>query len=101
MEALDSAIGTGLLVTPTLNIPGLLVSGALVNAQSDQSTSLEQSLTNTNVQNWTGHPALSVPAGFLRSGAPFGLQFTARKGDDGVLLDLAERWFDAYPWPEV
>lgn len=101
VEALDSAIGTGLLVTPTLNIPGLLVSGRLVNAQSDQSTALEQSLTNTNVQNWTGHPALSVPAGLLSSGAPFGLQFTARKGDDGVLLELAERWFDAYPWPEV
>ena len=41
-------------------------------------------------QNITGHPALSVPAGFYPSGVPFGLQVTAPRFRDDLLLDVAE-----------
>ena len=50
-------------------------------------------------QNITGHPALSVPAGFYPSGVPFGLQVTAPRFRDDLLLDVAKRWEQAQPWP--
>ena len=39
--------------------------------------------------NLSGHPAISVPAGFTHDGAPVGLQIVARPGADRALLDLA------------
>lgn len=44
---------------------------------------------NTSVQNTTGHPALSLPAGRLPNGLPFGLQVTGPRFRDHLLLDLA------------
>jgi Asp-tRNA(Asn)/Glu-tRNA(Gln) amidotransferase A subunit family amidase len=56
---------------------------------------------NCAVQNITGHPAISVPAGVLRNGVPFGLQFTGPRFADGLLLDLAAAWETASPWPSA
>lgn len=39
--------------------------------------------------NLTGHPAVSVPAGFLDDGAPVGLQLVADPHDDEALLRAA------------
>lgn len=39
--------------------------------------------------NLSGHPAISVPAGFTHDGAPVGLQIVARPSADRALLDLA------------
>jgi Asp-tRNA(Asn)/Glu-tRNA(Gln) amidotransferase A subunit family amidase len=39
--------------------------------------------------NLSGHPAISIPAGFTRQGAPVGLQIVARHRADRVLLTLA------------
>lgn len=44
-----------------------------------------------NLFNLTGHPALSVPAGFTRSGMPVGLQLVGRWYADAELLALAAR----------
>jgi amidase len=38
--------------------------------------------------NLSGHPAVSVPAGRTRDGAPVGLQLVARPGHDDALLAL-------------
>ena len=54
---------------------------------------------NTSVQNTTGHPALSLPAGRLPNGLPFGLQVTGPRFRDQLLLDLADAWEQAHPWP--
>ena len=40
--------------------------------------------------NTTGHPALSLPAGRLPNGLPFGLQVVGRMDDDSHLLDRAD-----------
>ncbi len=54
---------------------------------------------NTCLQNITGHPAVSLPAGTLPSGLPFGLLLTGPRFRDDLLLDLAARWEQARPWP--
>jgi Asp-tRNA(Asn)/Glu-tRNA(Gln) amidotransferase A subunit family amidase len=41
--------------------------------------------------NLSGHPAVTVPAGFTRRGAPVGLQLVADLGADHLLLELAQR----------
>jgi amidase/aspartyl-tRNA(Asn)/glutamyl-tRNA(Gln) amidotransferase subunit A len=53
--------------------------------------------------NFTGHPAISVPAGFTPDGMPIGLQIIGRRfADESVLAvaDAVERmlpWFGSYP----
>lgn len=41
--------------------------------------------------NLSGHPALSVPAGFTRAGVPVGLHLVARPDADAALLQLVSR----------
>ena len=55
----------------------------------------------TQAQNMTGHPAVSVPAGRTADGVPFGLQITGPRFRDHLVLDLAEAWERAEPWPLV
>jgi amidase/aspartyl-tRNA(Asn)/glutamyl-tRNA(Gln) amidotransferase subunit A len=53
--------------------------------------------------NFTGHPAISVPAGITADGMPIGLQIIGRRFADETVLAMAgavERmlpWFDSYP----
>lgn len=51
-----------------------------------------------NVFNLTGHPALSVPAGFTRGGLPVGLQLAARWHAEADLFAAARRIESARPW---
>jgi amidase/aspartyl-tRNA(Asn)/glutamyl-tRNA(Gln) amidotransferase subunit A len=95
-RALDDLLGPDtVLVTPTLNVLGLLADGSLPGA-GDQATN---AAANTNPQNVTGHPAVSVPAGVLPNGLPFGLQFTGPRYRDDLLLRLAAGWERVAPWP--
>ena len=50
-------------------------------------------------QNITGHPAISLPAGFSANGVPFGLMATGPRFRDAMLLDFAATWELARPWP--
>ena len=53
--------------------------------------------------NFTGHPAISVPAGFTPEGLPVGLQIIGRRHADETVLALAslfeqmQPWFQQYP----
>jgi len=49
----------------------------------------------TSLQNITGHPALSLPAGAFPSGVRSGLQVTAPRFRDDLLVWIAERWEEA------
>lgn len=55
---------------------------------------------STELQNLTGHPAMSLPAGTCGP-LPFGLQVTGPRYADGWLLDLAAAWERAHPWPRT
>jgi Asp-tRNA(Asn)/Glu-tRNA(Gln) amidotransferase A subunit family amidase len=54
---------------------------------------------NTDPQNMTGHPAISVPAGVSEDGVPFGLEITAPRFRDDMALAVAEVWERSHAWP--
>ena len=92
VRALDELLGDdGLLVSPVMATDACPAEG------SEEGTGADPYVCAA--QNITGHPALSLPSGFYPSGVPFGLQVTAPRYRDDLLLDIARRWEQAEPWP--
>ncbi len=52
----------------------------------------------TQLANFTGQPAMSVPLHWTRDGLPCGVHFMARIGDEGMLFRLAAQLEKASPW---
>jgi amidase len=52
----------------------------------------------TPVWNWTGQPALVVPAGKDGAGLPRGVQLVGERGADALLLQLGAQLERARPW---
>jgi Asp-tRNA(Asn)/Glu-tRNA(Gln) amidotransferase A subunit family amidase len=97
---LDELLGAGdLLLTPTVASAGWYYDGRIT--PDGPIGPLPAKLFSTVVQNITGHPAITIPAGFSSNGLPFGMQATAARFADDELLDVAERWERAHPWPPV
>jgi Asp-tRNA(Asn)/Glu-tRNA(Gln) amidotransferase A subunit family amidase len=44
------------------------------------------------------NPSISIPAGLTSDGLPVGLQVTARRHRDDILLRLARIYEEAHPW---
>jgi len=84
------------ILTPTLTEEGWLADGRMPGAE-EPGTPPE--VYNTNVQNLAGLPAVTVPAGRMPNGVPFGIQFTGSRWADRRILDLAEAWERTRPWP--
>jgi Asp-tRNA(Asn)/Glu-tRNA(Gln) amidotransferase A subunit family amidase len=100
VERLDTLLGRrGVLLTPTVAAEGWAADGRL--SPDRPAGMLPPSVYSTAVQNMTGHPAITLPAGRQSNGLPFGLQVTGPRFADGMLLDIAERWGRAYPWPRT
>lgn len=114
-HALDDVLRTGvfvglqalferydLIVSPTLAIPP-------VRNASDGNTVGPTAIGGKRVDpligwcmtypiNFTGHPAISVPAGLTSDGLPVGLQIIGRRHADEKVLALASRFERAQPW---
>ena len=100
VRELDELLGEdGVILSPTIAAPGWLAEGRM--SASDEVGPLPGAVYNTSVQNTTGHPALSLPAGQLANRLPFGLQVTGPRFRDDLLLDLASSWEKARPWSRV
>jgi amidase len=52
----------------------------------------------TQLANFTGQPAMSVPMHWSREGLPCGVHFMARIGDEATLFRLASQLEQASPW---
>lgn len=79
-----------LLVTPTTMItaPELPAEDAPLSERMEASFNAA-TFGNTMGANLTGHPAISVPAGFLKE-MPVGMQLIGRRWEDGLLLRAAQ-----------
>jgi Asp-tRNA(Asn)/Glu-tRNA(Gln) amidotransferase A subunit family amidase len=86
-----------LLLTPTVAVEGWLADGRL--AADAAPAALPPEVFSTAVQNVTGHPAITLPAGRSANGLPFGLQVTGPRHADGLLLAVAAAWEAVCPWP--
>lgn len=106
--ALESVLADyDFIVTPTVAVTGV--------ANTDDGNTLGPTEINgvavdpqigwclTYLQNFTGHPAISVPAGLAPDGLPVGLQIMGRRWADRQVLRAAravERhrpWYELYP----
>jgi Asp-tRNA(Asn)/Glu-tRNA(Gln) amidotransferase A subunit family amidase len=97
VRTMDELLGEdGVLLTPAVASDGWLADGRL-SADSDVH-GLPPEVYSTALQNVTGHPAITLPMGFVASGLPFGLQVTGAHYDDYRLLDIADLVEEAYPW---
>jgi Asp-tRNA(Asn)/Glu-tRNA(Gln) amidotransferase A subunit family amidase len=86
VRAIDELLGTnGLLLSPVM-------AGDAIPAEGPAEGMTENELYVTTLQNITGNPAISLPAGAFPSGVPFGLQVTAPRFRDDLLLHVADRW---------
>jgi len=85
-----------LLVAPTVTVEGWTPDGRLPGSHD---VGLPNAIVNTVAHNLTGHPSVSLPAGVGPHNIPFGLLLTSPRYWDDMLLDVAERWEEAYPWP--
>jgi Asp-tRNA(Asn)/Glu-tRNA(Gln) amidotransferase A subunit family amidase len=96
-KGLDAVLADGgIIASPTLAADGWLPDGRMPGSGEQRPPS---EVFNTSVQNLTGHPAITVPAGRFANGVPFGLQLTGPTFGDGLLLDVAAAWERARPWP--
>ena len=97
---LDELLGdSAVLLTPTLAVERWFANGRVGDSPASNMTPPE--VYSTAVQNVTGHPAISVPAGRFESGAPHGLQITGPRWRDELLLDIAATWESQHPWPRT
>jgi Asp-tRNA(Asn)/Glu-tRNA(Gln) amidotransferase A subunit family amidase len=100
VRRMDELLGpSNLLLTPTVASEGWLADGSLTSTA--EPGMMPPEVFSTALQNMTGHPAISLPAGRSANGVPFGLQVTGPRHADDLLLDVAERWESIHPWPVV
>ena len=70
---------------------------------ADYDTLMERVLSfasYTAPMNVAGAASMSVPLGWSPSGLPIGAMFSGRKGDDGLLFELALELEAARPWAD-
>jgi len=92
------------LVTPTLAVPPFDKTREYPEKVAEKSAHWDLAWVLTWPTNMTGHPSLSLPAGFTDAGLPIGLQVIGpRYADDRVLavgsaLEECNPWQDQYPF---
>ena len=90
-RAVDAALtGRAALVLPSLAIPAPPLGATDVDVGGVTQSLRSITLRLTQLFSTTGHPAVSIPCGFTRSGLPCGLQLVGHRHHTDHLLDVAE-----------
>jgi Asp-tRNA(Asn)/Glu-tRNA(Gln) amidotransferase A subunit family amidase len=114
-HALDDLLRTGvfdglqrvferydLILSPTLAIPPVrnATDGNTIGPTEINGRSVEPLIgwCMTYPVNFSGHPAISVPAGLTHEGLPVGLQIIGRRHADASVLAFASRFEQVRPW---
>jgi aspartyl-tRNA(Asn)/glutamyl-tRNA(Gln) amidotransferase subunit A len=91
-----------LVATPTMSRPPMSVSHKVdqpITVNGKEAGDMRVAwIPYLNLFNLTGHPAISVPAGFTKAGLPVGLQLVARWHADADLLSAAAVLEKVRPW---
>ncbi|BCL79998.1 amidase family protein [Ktedonobacteria bacterium brp13] len=91
-----------LLVTPTLSVASVANAdnGNTVGPSEVKGVKVNPLIgwCLTYIFNFTGHPAISIPAGFTAEGHPVGLQIVGRRFADDVVLAAAAAFERIQPW---
>ena len=96
----DDLLGhDAVLLVPTANARSWPAEGPLPSRAG--STDDPMVTLNTPDNNFTGHPAVSVPMGLDDNGVPCGMQITAPRFADGLALGLAAHIERVQPWPST
>jgi aspartyl-tRNA(Asn)/glutamyl-tRNA(Gln) amidotransferase subunit A len=93
------------ILTPTMPSPAFPAEGPMPGRGGATDTEMGvdpmSGVCFTYPFNLTGHPAISVPAGFDLRGVPVGLQIVGPRFSDHRLLALARCMEQTNPWPRV
>jgi amidase len=115
MSALEAAVGrlravdgayaaffetTDVLLTPVLGKPPVAL--GTIDAAKGMAVfdTMPDYVGYTPLQNIAGAPAMSVPLGWSSGGLPIGIHFSAAKGQEKRLLELAYELEQAQPWAD-
>jgi amidase len=82
-------------IVNTLGLGGLMKASGIVNKLAVESLS---KTPFTQLANFTGQPAMSIPLHWTEDGLPCGSQFIAPFGDEATLLRLAAQLEKEQPW---
>jgi len=91
--------GYDLLLTPTLATPPLRIGAYQGRSLWPTIIGLTRFMPYPPVQNLLGHPAVAVPAGRTADGLPVGVQLSAPRGTEALLLGAAMQLEQLQPWP--
>jgi len=90
------------LVSPTVGVPPFpnANDGSTLGPVNIDGREVERTIgwCLTHPINFTGHPAISVPAGLNSDGLPVGLQIVGRRFDDATVLAVAATLEQTRPW---
>jgi aspartyl-tRNA(Asn)/glutamyl-tRNA(Gln) amidotransferase subunit A len=86
------------IIAPTLPIAAPRIGEKEIEIGSEKETVRSALVRLNRPANLTGHPALSIPCGFTRSGLPIGLQLIGPKWGEARLLSIALAFEDATNW---
>ena len=93
--------GHDALITPTLTVPPYgkyLADDYPTEIDGESVDGVPTDAMLTWVFNMTGHPAVSVPAGFTDGGLPVGLQVVGHRHAESDVLAVAAALEEARPW---